>query len=584
MSGPVQGGLRLLLVGLLACLLAGCRTGGIIAGISSPDTIPTLNPEGEAELRAIVSASRLPGLGTANFGPERADVADFYARSGYRPGWVQGGEATPQALLVIRLLRESDQKALNPDDYDASLWDERLERLRASPDGPEAARFDAAVTVCLMRYVRALHFGRVNPNPLGPKLDIAGRPYDMAEFLDERVVRASDPKSALALVEPQFAGYRQALGMLRVYKQMAALDDGEPLLVPAQPIAPGKTYAGAPRLARLLRLVGDLPGDALLSAAPDAYDGALVEAVKRFQDRHGQIADGVLDSEVVNALNVPLSRRVRQLEVTLERWRWLPHSSSGPRIVVNLPEFRLHAYDADNQEVMERKIIVGGARGRRSPVFEKTMRHIVFRPHWDVPPSIQRHEIVPHIQKDRDYVAKHHYQVVGRDGEVVTDGSIDDQTLTALRAGRLRVRQKPGTVNALGLVKFVFPNDKNVYMHDTDAPTLFSRERRDLSHGCIRVQGADELAAWVLQKNPGWDLERVREAMNSGRNNVTVRLVQPVSVVIFYGTVAFDQQGKVFFFNDMYGYDAELDRTLARHGQAATATEAKLSSEAAPQR
>ena len=578
MSGTLQRGLCLLIALLASLGLLGCQSAG---QRSAPAAEPRrLSLEGEAELRAVVAAGRLADLRTADFSALRSDVADLYQRSGYLPVWVASGEATSQAQAVIRSFQQADQKALFPEDYDDSRWHERLEKMRADPEGPQAARFDAALTVCLMRYIRDLHFGRVNPKPGGPKLDVHGQPYDPSEFLHERVVRAPDPEAALAAVEPDSAGYRQALAMLGAYKRMAALDDGERLPVPAKPIGPGKTYAGAPRLARLLRLLGDLPAGASLPSQADAYDGELVEAVRRFQARHGQTADGVIDAELVNALNVPLAHRVRQLELTLERWRWLPRSSSQPRIVVNLPEFRLHAFEAGNREVFERRIIVGGSRGRRSPVFEKTMKHVVFRPYWDVPPSIQRHEIVPHVQKDRDYLAKHHYQVVSRSGEVLSDGAVDEPTLAALAAGRARVRQKPGTVNALGLVKFVFPNDKNIYMHDTDAPNLFSRERRDLSHGCIRVQGADELAAWVLQKNPGWDLERVREAMKDGKNNVTVRLVQPVTVVIFYGTVALDPQGKVFFFQDLYGYDAELDRTLARYGQAAIRTVADVSSAA----
>ncbi len=563
MSWALHCAVRLLLA-LLACqFLVGCHTTGRDAGASEARDVQILNAEGEAELRAILAAGHLFDLHAPHFTVCQSALSEFYERTGYRPAWVASGDATPQALAILRMFQQADEKGLVPEDYDASRWTERMEKMRAAPSGPEGARFDLAVTVSLMRYVRDLHFGRANPRAKELQIDIDGRKYDLAAFLQERVVGAASPRVALSAVEPHFAGYWKALDALRAYRQMAARDDGERLPAPAKPIAPGNSYPGVSRLARRLRLLGDLPAEARIAPGSEAYEGALVEAVKSFQIRHGQTADGVLDAELVSALNVPLARRVRQLELTLERWRWLPHSSSRAHIVVNLPEFRLYAMDGANQVALQRRVIVGGARGRRSPLFEKEIKHLVFRPYWDVPPSIQRHEIVPHVEDDRDYIAKKRFEVVTREGDVVTDGAIDDDVLERLQAGRLRVRQKPGPANSLGLVKFVFPNEQNVYMHDTDAPELFARERRDLSHGCIRVEGAADLAAWVLRNNPGWDRERVEAAMNGDRNNLTVRLAQPVPVVILYATVALDEKGRVFFFHDYYGYDAALERALA---------------------
>ncbi len=554
----------LLAVALLSCLwMLGCQTSGQNFAPDAPVRLPPLNAEVENELRDIIFSGRFDGALFTDMGCCRDDLKDFYLRSGYQPAWIEAGDPTPQALAVLRLFLQADQKALVPEDYDAYDWGNRLAKVRASPSGPEAARLDAALTLAIMRYVHDLHYGRVNCGRTGSKLDLDARIHDLAEFLHEKVVHALDVQSAITIVEPRSAAYWKALDALQAYRQMVAHDDGEQLPAPAKPIKPGQTYPEVVRLARVLRLLGDLPADGTVT--PIAYEGALVEAVKRFQARHGQGADGVIDAELVTALNVPLSRRVRQLELMIERWRRLPRSSSQPRILINVPEFKLHAFEAGGREVFERKIIVGGARGRRSPLFERPMKYLVFRPYWDVPRSIQRHEIVPHIEKDRDYIAKHHYQVLDRDGSIVTDDRIDDEVLDALAAGRLRVRQKPGSANALGLVKFVFPNEQNVYLHDTDAPHLFSRDRRDLSHGCIRVEGAAELAAWVLKSNSEWDLERVRATMNGNQNNVVVRLVQPVSVIINYGTAALDQEGRVYFFNDVYGYDVELDRDLASH-------------------
>jgi murein L,D-transpeptidase YcbB/YkuD len=192
------------------------------------------------------------------------------------------------------------------------------------------------------------------------------------------------------------------------------------------------------------------------------------------------------------------------------------------------------------------------------------MKYVVFRPYWNVPPSILRSEIVPAIRKDRDYIAKKNYEVVTPQGNVVTSGTISDDTLQQLSAGKLMVRQKPGPTNALGLVKLMFPNEYNVYLHSTPSQQLFSQSRRDFSHGCIRVEKPAELAAWVLRDKPEWSLERVRAAMQTGKDNVQINLTNPVPVLIIYGTAVVDRQNEVHFFDDIYGYDADLEKVLAR--------------------
>jgi L,D-transpeptidase YcbB len=257
-----------------------------------------------------------------------------------------------------------------------------------------------------------------------------------------------------------------------------------------------------------------------------------------------------------------MDHRVRQIELTLERWRWLPHSFPQPPVVVNLPEFRLRAFDENYHVTLYKTVIVGKAYGHKSPVFEKEIKYVVFRPYWQVTPTIQRAEIVPHIEKDRNYIAAKNFEVVTPDGKVVTDGPISDQVLAQLKSGHLRVRQKPGPTNSLGLVKLIFPNQDNVYLHGTEAPQLFSQEERDLSHGCIRVEKPADLAAWALRNNPGWNLERVQAAMNGTQDNVTVNLEKPIPVLILYGTVAVDEKNNVFFFDDVYGYDKQLDQAL----------------------
>jgi L,D-transpeptidase YcbB len=286
--------------------------------------------------------------------------------------------------------------------------------------------------------------------------------------------------------------------------------------------------------------------------------------VKRFQARHGLSPDGRLGAQTIKQLNIPLASRIEQLNLALERWRWISPDFKEPPVVVNIPEFRLRAFDADHRVVLSMNVIVGKAMRHETPVFDRDMRYVVFRPYWNVPPSIQRSEIVPAITRNRSYIAQKNYEVTTHNGQVVTDGPISDEVLEQLRAGKLAVRQKPGPSNSLGLVKLIFPNEYNVYLHSTPAQQLFSQSRRDFSHGCIRVEKPEELAAWALQGRPEWSLDRVRAAMRNGKDNVQVNLPQPIPVLIFYVTAVPAADGSVLFFEDLYGHDAELRKALAK--------------------
>jgi murein L,D-transpeptidase YcbB/YkuD len=313
-----------------------------------------------------------------------------------------------------------------------------------------------------------------------------------------------------------------------------------------------------------LRRVGDLPAD-FVAPAGDKYEGALVDAVKSFQDRHGLKADGVIGRDTLQQLGVPFSDRVRQIELSLERLRWLPKLPSGhPVIAVNIPSFRLWAFanaGDDTAAQLTMPVIVGRAvTARETPVFIGEMRYIEFSPYWNVPPAILRSETVPRLQRDPGY-----WQSEGFEAVPVSGGApitqLDAQTLDGLKAGTLRVRQRPGAKNALGAVKFVLPNTMDIYLHSTPAQQLFSETRRDFSHGCIRLEDPPALAAFVLRDQPEWTKERIAEAMSSGKSN-TAKLLQPLPVVIFYTTAIVDSTGAVRFTSDIYGYDRKLEALL----------------------
>ncbi len=534
----------------------------LLAGACS---VVALLGQTNATLRQIADAGRLEDLRWSDFSDYRQHVKNFYEPGGYALAWIRGGEPTPQALGVISILQKAEEKGLCAEDYDGPRWSERLARLNNASD-PERGKFDAELTVCTMRYISDLHIGKVNPKHFEFGLDVEQKKCNLPDFVRQHLVTASDPASALDTVEPVFPGYQRTKAALLRYLDLARQDDGEQLPIPVKTVAPGSLYPGLPRLAKLLHLLGDLPPDAPPAAEVGTYAGPMVDAVKRFQRRHGLPPDGRLSAQTVKSLNTPLSFRIRQMQLTLERWRWLPQDFPQPPVVVNIPEFRLRAYSTDEEGriALEMNVIVGKAYGHKTPIFADTMKYVVLRPYWNVPPSIERSEIVPNIQKDRNYISKKGFEVTTQKGEIVTSGEINDDVLAQLRSGKLAVRQKPGPTNSLGLVKLIFPNSHNVYLHSTPAQELFSQSRRDFSHGCIRVEKPAELTAWALRNNAGWDLERIKQAMNSGKDNQQVNLAKPIPVLILYGTAVVNEAGDALFFDDIYGLDADLERVLAK--------------------
>jgi L,D-transpeptidase YcbB len=543
-----------------AVLLFFCASFALSRGADS--RIGSSNSPTNAELRDIVTSGKLEDLRWPNFSDYKTSLIRFYEPSHWTPSWVQGTRPTSQALSMIDLFRNAWKKGLDPEDYDASRWDSRLHDLHGS--GNALARFDAALTICTMRFVSDLRIGRINPKHFKFGLNVEQKKYDLAQFLRDRLLPANDLSAVLDGIEPPFAGYRRTEAALARYAELARTDDKEKLPVPAKTINPGTPYPGVPRLTRLLGLLGDMPRDAKSSTDPQLYEGVVVDAVKHFQRRHGLNDDGRLGIETVKQLNIPLSDRVRQLQLALERWRWLPAEFSSPPIVVNIPDFRLRAIDENNSVALEMRVVVGKSMRTQTPVFSRDMTYVVLRPYWNVPPSILRGEIVPAIRRDNTYLERKRYEVTSYDGDVVTSGVVSEEVMSDLKAGKLAVRQRPGPNNALGLVKLIFPNEHNVYLHSTPAPELFSRTRRDFSHGCIRVEKPAELVAWVLRNNTGWTVDRVQASMLKGRDNVTVNLARAVPVFIVYATALAYENGDVHFYDDIYGHDAKLAQALAK--------------------
>jgi murein L,D-transpeptidase YcbB/YkuD len=558
---------RKILSATFGCLLAiVCAIALVPRNVRSVTLPQELSADGQGSLRSIIQAGNLSGLRWPDFSDYAKPMQRFYESYAYSLPWVREMQPTEQAQQAISILMKAEQKGLSAEDYDGPRWDERLTKLKPAtvqPSEADAVRFDAALTVCVMRYISDLRIGKVNPQHLDFGLDVETKKYDLPGFLKESVVDSPAVGSVLAKVEPQYPGYKRTIRALDSYLEFEKELAGNQLPAVQKTIAPGDSYSGIPQLTKLLRLVGDLPATATVPAEGTVYQTPLVEAVKNFQRRHGRISDGLITAQTLTDLNVPFSRRIRQIQLTLERWRWLPIGVHSSFIVVNIPEFRLRAYDENYNIDLAMNVVVGKAYRHDTPVFTDVMQYVVFRPFWNVPYSISKSEFFPRIARDPDYLKKKGFEVVDSRQDIVASGAVTAEVLAKLQAGKLFIRQMPGPKNSLGLVKFIFPNSANVYMHDTPAQEFFAKSRRDFSHGCIRLEKPADLAVWVLRENPGWDKIRVREAMN-GTPNRQVNLSHPFPVLILYGTVVVTEEGIVHFYDDIYGHDAALEKVLAK--------------------
>jgi murein L,D-transpeptidase YcbB/YkuD len=511
-----------------------------------------------------VDTSKIPNLRWPNFSDYQASVATFYDDRNYEVAWTRDGAPTASATAFIKQFQDAAAKGLIPEDYDAPRWADRVQALK-SKSADAISLFDVAMTVNVMRYISDLRIGRVNPSHFNFEIPVQDKKYDLAEFVSDNAVDANDVPKLIASVEPDSDEYRQTEAALAHYLDLAKQQtqtNAEPLPTVAKPVSIGGAYPNLIDLESRLQLEGDLAptaGDPP-PPPPSVFNAALSAAVKSYQHRHGVAEDGKLTPQTIKSLNVPMDLRVAQLQDSLERWRWLPEPYLHARLMVNLPEFVLRGYDPDHKLDFTMRVVVGKVVGEhQTPVFTHMMKYLVFRPYWSVPVDIAKKELVPHIAANRGYLASKNFEVTNNKGVVQTD-----YTAKQVAQGMVMVREKPGPKNSLGLVKFIFPNQYDIYLHSTPAVELFERSRRDFSHGCIRVQKPADLAAWVLEGQGDWDLDKVQDAMNTGPDNHTVSLKTPLPIVIFYLTAIVDEDGQAHFFDDIYGYDASMQTVFSK--------------------
>ncbi len=510
-------------------------------------------------LACLVLAAAGPGAGAAVF-------------------FTEAGRPTAAAQQAVAVLAGAAAEGLLAQDYQAAPLARAVQR--AAQDAPldtdAAAQLDNALTFALHRYLGDLHAGRIDPRTV--QADFSATPMVRTEPAVLLAAALAGPQPladglrAAAPQVPLYARLRSALAQYRVLVGHPAWDTPlPPLPVPAQrALQPGQAWAGLALLAQRLEALGDLPPGA---QAPATDDTALQDAVKAFQRRHGLDDDGLPGQATLAQLAVPPAQRAEQIVLAMERLRWTPLLQAPRTIVVNVPEFVLYAHawqDGVLSVPVRMNVIVGKAPQQRTPVFSKDLRFIEFSPYWNIPPSIARSETVPRLRQDPAYFAQQGLEFVDAKGGVTT--ALSGENLDAVLRGQLRLRQRPGPRNALGDIKFVLPNSSNIFLHHTPAPQLFERARRDLSHGCIRVEEPVALAQFVLQDDPAWTAERIRAAMQRGQSS-TLRLDSALPVVIAYSTTIV-KNDKVHFFADLYGHDRLLEQALRQHARARQAARA----------
>jgi murein L,D-transpeptidase YcbB/YkuD len=538
--------------------------------------------QGPAEdtLRQIIEEGNPAYLDWSTGLADRELIGRLYAANGYRLLWSDGDKPSAAALVLLQELRHAADRGLDPEDYPGNRLAYLLIDLIDSghPGVEQWALFDASLSLAGLRFLSDLHYGRIDPASVGHNLTVERIRLDMPTTL-AHLATAVNVGIAIDSLEPQFTHYALLKRELARYREFAAreeLNDLPPL--PAKSLRAGDVYAGSLKLERLLTALGDMtggpppggepqvaqpPGEP--SAAAQILTPPLVDAIKHFQYRHGEKPDGILGAATLAELTKPLAMRARQIELTLERWRWLPSELVSAPIIVNIPQFRLFAFEstADSEaHIRQMDVIVGKAfEATQTPVFTADMTYLIFRPYWEVPYSIALKEIVPATRHDPSYIGKHQMEIVrgGGDAAAVMPNTAENVELVA--KGTLRVRQKPGPNNSLGLVKFMFPNPYNVYLHSTPAQALFGESRRDFSHGCVRVSDPVGLAQYVLRDSPEWTREKILAAMN-GTSTVTVTVKNRIRVFIVYGTALVTENGDALFFDDIYGHDQRLEAAL----------------------
>ena len=477
---------------------------------------------------------------------DRAAMAEFYSERDYQPVWIKDGRLTPAATAVMARIARASEDGLDPAAYVLPI-----KTLGSSaPLGPElAAATEMTLDRALLTYARQAYAGRLDPSSVGKLITVKPLLPDPVEVL-ATVSTASDPGAAVESYNPPHEGYR------RLKAALAEARQGPAAAAPA-PIAEGKLLklgVSDPRVPALRARLGLAP----VADKPELYDNALAEAVARFQAASGLKADGAAGGTTIAFLNGVGKDKTAEIIANMERWRWLPRDLGTFHVEVNVPEFEVRVFDGG--KLVHQTRVVTGKVTNQTPIFSDEMESIVVNPSWNVPASITTKEMLPKLRSDPSYLSRNGYQVLANVGgkmQPVSPGSVDWSTVSARN---IQIRQRPGDDNALGAIKFLFPNEHSVYLHDTPSKSLFQRDSRAFSHGCVRVQNPLDFADVLLAYEGGWTSQRLRK-MVGGRES-WVNLPKKIPIHIIYFTAFVDDAGKLETRPDIYGYNARVERAL----------------------
>ena len=490
-------------------------------------------------------------------------LAHFYAQRAYEPAWMHQDGVLPGVESLLSVLATADRDGLRPQDYQFTQLEARFQEvqqtqiLRAPLALDRLVDLEILCTEAFLQYGLHARAGRVPPaqGEQGRSLERDDGAGDLVALLQHALTTNTIAASLHRLLphHPMYAGLRQALGR---YRRLAA-QGGWPLVPTGPPMSQG---VHSPRVAALrarLMAEGEAPA---LSTPLDAtlFDVPLTQAVRRVQQRYGFPPDGVVDPPLVAALNVPVEERLRQLEINMERWRWLPRELGARYLLINIANFTLEVVEQD-QPVLTMRTIVGRP-DRPTPVLQSALSQVVLSPYWHVPRRIALQDKLPLIRKDPGYVARHGFQVL-RGHQVIDPATIAWTQVTRTHFPYL-LRQRPGATNALGRIKFLFPNPFDVYLHDTPTRALFHASVRTFSSGCIRLEKPLELAAYLLRADPVWTPDKIRRAVERPQEQV-IQLATPLSVYVLYWTAWVEADGSVQFRPDLYQHDQVLGKKLA---------------------
>ncbi len=533
---------------LAGVVIAGC---GEHHALFKPKSLP---PEVSQLLRQTLQAKTLP----ASLRDQKellqawTETRSFYEKRAFQPAWSNAGGPRPQAEELIKAIPSLGADGLDVRRYQparlAALVKE-VGETKSFDDPPAQQRLvdlDVELTYTYLSLVNHLARGRLQPKTLHAEWYTKPRNVDLDARLGQ-ALEADDSREIVNILRsltPRYLHYDRLHQALIAYRALQA--KGGWGAVPPGPDL--KAGARGPRVAALrarLAASGDLPGaaapqgNAPAAAGADVFDGGVTAAVSHFQQRHGLDVTGKVDEDTLAELNVPVEDRIRQLQVNMERWRWMPATLGERYIVVNVPEFRLDVVE-EGKTVLTMPVIVGKDQSR-TPAFSDKMSYIEVNPYWNIPNTIAEAEILPKLAADPGYLASHNMEYVGEPA---------------------RLRQLPGGDNPLGKLKFMFPNDFDIYLHDTPAHHLFAKTERNFSHGCIRLARPFDLATYLLKDDPKWTPEALQAAIDSGENQ-QITLQRPLPVHILYWTAWVEPDGTVEFRKDIYDHDAQLEQALA---------------------